>query len=150
MTRWITVGLLAAAALTALPTHAQPAIVEVPIGVRQFPPKAERGVMIMQVPPEVLVNGQVMRLSPGARIKGPGNLLVTSGSVMNQQLPVMFTRDPYGNVLELWILSEAEASAIKPATPSLGTVLFGTDSMSNTPRDDGKTPFHMLPKFPAQ
>jgi len=39
--------------------------------IRQFPANIQRGVMTVTAPPEVQINGTVMRLSPGVRIRGP-------------------------------------------------------------------------------
>ena len=77
--------------------------------VRPFPPKAERGVMQVTQPPELLINGKAERLSPGARIRGSNNMLVMSGALVGQNLVVKFVREPLGLVHEVWVLTEAEA-----------------------------------------
>lgn len=76
--------------------------------VRQFPAAALRGVMEVTQPPEILLNGQVQRLSPGARIKNTNNFNVLSGTLVGQQLLVNYTRDNLGLVHQVWILTPAE------------------------------------------
>ena len=85
--------------------------------VRPFPPQAERGVMQITQPPEMLLNGKPDRLSPGARIHGPDNMLRMSGTLMGQQAVVNFVREPAGQVHEVWILTEAEAAQKLPTKP---------------------------------
>ena len=85
--------------------------------LRPFPPKAERGVMQITQPPEMLLNGKPDRLSPGARIHGADNALRMSGTLMGQKAVVNFVREPAGQVHEVWILTEAEAAQKLPASP---------------------------------
>jgi hypothetical protein len=76
---------------------------------RPIPTNAERGTLVVTQPPNVLLNGHAERLSPGARIRGTNNLLVLSGTLVGQQLPVRYVREPQGGIHEVWILTEAEA-----------------------------------------
>jgi hypothetical protein len=85
--------------------------------VRPFPPQAERGVMQITQPPEMLLNGKPDRLSPGARIHGIDNMLRMSGTLMGQKAVVNFVREPAGQVHEVWILTEAEAAQKRPTKP---------------------------------
>ncbi len=110
---WLGHGLLACLGLTlgAASVWAQPA-------VRSFPPKTERGAMVITQPPELLLNGRVERFSPGARIRGPNNLLILSGTLVGQNLLVNYLRESHGLIHEVWILTEAEAALPLPkATP---------------------------------
>lgn len=84
--------------------------------VRPFPPKAERGVMLITQPPEILLNDKSDRLSPGARIRGTNNMLVMSGALIGQKLTVNYLREPNGQVHEVWVLTEAEAALKLPTT----------------------------------
>jgi hypothetical protein len=68
-------------------------------------------------PPEMLLNGKPDRLSPGARIHGPDNMLRMSGTLMGQKAVVNFVREPAGQVHEVWILTEAEAAQKLPTKP---------------------------------
>ncbi len=81
---------------------------------RPIPPNAQRGVLVVTQPPNIVLNGNPDRLSPGARIRGGNNLLVVSGSLVGQTLLVRYVREPQGQVHEVWILTEAEA---RQATP---------------------------------
>ena len=105
MNRCRTVWVACALVATALMASAQTPT------VRPFPPKAERGVMQITQPPELLINGKAERLSPGARIRGTNNMLVMSGALVGQSLPIKFVREPLGLVHEVWVLTEAEAQA---------------------------------------
>ena len=139
-------GWLLGTALSPLPLAAQ--IQERPEGVREFPRHALRGVLQVTAPPEVLLDGRPERLSPGVRIHSPQHLLVMSGALVGQALVVNYTREHTGLVQEVWLLSPAEAAVkAKRATPERN-FSFGSDVVP--PRDDGKTPFDQLPKFPNQ
>ncbi len=63
--RWLVVG---ASTLILLATGAAQAQV-----TRQFPPNALRGDLVVTTAPEVQINGQAARLSPGARIHNSTN-----------------------------------------------------------------------------
>ena len=81
---------------------------------RPFPAKAQRGVMVVVQPPELLINDRPERLSPGARIRGPNNMMVMSGALVGQKLLVHYVREPLGLIHEVWILTEAEAALELP------------------------------------
>lgn len=103
---------LLAAALTAasLPAAAQLQ--------RNFPATALRGELRVTQPPEVLVNNRPGQLAPGARIRGADNMLVLSGAVVGAPMLVHYTLDPSGLVLDVWVLTPAEAARKPwPATP---------------------------------
>ena len=96
------------ALLAALPAHAQ----------RVFQANALRGELVVTQPPEVLLNGKPARLTPGARIRNPLNMIQLSGSLLGQTLAVNYTLDGAGAVRDVWILTEAEkARSPWPATP---------------------------------
>ncbi|MDE2618466.1 MAG: hypothetical protein KGL73_15790 [Burkholderiales bacterium] len=80
--------------------------------------KAQRGVLRVVAPPDVLVDGQPARLAPGARIRDRNNLMVVSGALLGQDLVVRYTRDPLGLVHEVWVLTASEAAAGMPAQPA--------------------------------
>lgn len=86
--------------------------------VRQFPPQALRGTLQVVQPPDILLDGQATRLSPGARIRNTQNTLALSASLVGQTWVVNYTREPLGLVHEVWILTPAEAALPRPrATP---------------------------------
>ena len=86
---------------------------------RPFPATALRGQLTVTQPPAVMLNDQPARLAPGARIRGENNLLVLSGTLVNQPLVVNYTIDPYGLLLDVWVLTPAErAKQPWPRTPA--------------------------------
>ncbi len=117
--------------------------------VRQFPAAAKRAVLEVTQPPYVLLNGRTEQLSPGARIKGPGNLLVLSGGLVGQPVLVNYLRDPQGMIHEVWILNEQEARQQRSGMEAITNFIFESSS-DKPPTDDGKTPFDQLPRFPQQ
>ena len=114
--------------------------------VRQFPAAAKRGTLEVTQPPNIVINGVPERLSPGARIKNPNNMIVLSGSLMGQALLVNYLRDPQGQVHEVWLLSPAEAQQQRTGMEAVTNFVFGSDA-DKPKADDSKTPFDQLPKF---
>lgn len=114
--------------------------------LRQFPKAALRGMLEVTAPPQILINGQVARLSPGARIKGANNLLVMSGTLVGQAVLVNYVRDNQGMVHEVWILSAEEAQEKRAGMEPLRNFIFASEA-DKPPTDDGKTPFNQLPSF---
>jgi len=86
------------ACVVALPAQAQ----------RVFQSNALRGELVVTQPPQALLNGKPVRLSPGARIRNPQNMVQLSGSLLGQKLAVNYTLDPAGELRDVWILTEAE------------------------------------------
>ena len=117
--------------------------------VRQFPADVKRGLFVVTVPPNVQVDGAPARLSPGARIHGPNNMLVMSGALVGLTLPVNYQRDGLGQLTRVWILTAAEQDAQRVGIEP--TVNFTFGSAPAAPKtDDGKTPFDQLPKYQAK
>lgn len=86
------------ACFVALPAQAQ----------RVFQSNALRGELVVTQPPQALLNGKPVRLSPGARIRNPQNMVQLSGSLLGQKLAVNYTLDPAGELRDVWILTDAE------------------------------------------
>lgn len=84
----------------AFPAHAQ----------RVFQADALRGELVLTRPPEALLNGEPIRLAPGARIRNRSNMIQMSGSLLGQKLSVNYTRDSTGELFEVWILTDAESA----------------------------------------
>lgn len=81
--------------------------------IRQtIPGHAKLGVMQVTLPPEVLIDGKVDRLSPGARIRAENNMMVVSGALSGQSLLVAYVREPQGMLHDVWILNAAERAAV--------------------------------------
>jgi len=116
---------------------------------RAFPAQALRGKLVVQIPPEVLLDGKAERLSPGARIRDTRNMLAMSGALVGQTLVVNYLRDGAGLLHEVWILTPEEAAEKRAGakSDSLFNFIFASDAPA-TKRDDGKTPFNQLPVYP--
>ncbi len=106
MKRWIFPA--AALLLAAFAAQAQ-------VPLRMAPADVKPARLTVTAPPQISVNGQPDRLSPGARIRATNNMLVVSGSVVGQALPVVFRRDPMGLVHEVWVLTEEEYARVAPS-----------------------------------
>jgi hypothetical protein len=91
--------------------------------LREFPPAALRGTLVIAQPPLVLLDGKQDRLSPGARIFGPNNMLLMSGTVLGRELVVNYTREGAGMIHDVWILTpeEAKIKREKPRNVSQAT-----------------------------
>lgn len=81
--------------------------------LRKFPIDALRGELQITQPPEMLLNGRPVRLSPAARIRGEDNLIRMPASLAGQKALVHYTTDLEGQLREVWLLTEAERQ-VKP------------------------------------
>jgi hypothetical protein len=77
---------------------------------RVFPQTALRGELVITHPPEAMLNGNPVRLAPGARIRDARNAQVLSGTLVGAPLLVHYTVDPVGLVHDVWILRPEEAA----------------------------------------
>ena len=108
-----------------------------------------RGILQIVAPPSVLLDGHPDRLSPGVRIRSPYNMVLMSGALVGERMLVNFTRDSGGLIHEVWVLTPEEALLKRELATSPRNFQFSSEA-DKAPRDDGKTPFHMLPKYPQQ
>jgi hypothetical protein len=124
-------GRLAAALLTLLAVA--PAAAQAP---RNFPATALRGELVVEPHPQVRLNGQPARLAPGARIRDQRNLVQVSGTLAGAKLPVHYTLDTSGNLLDVWVLTPAElARRPWPATAAQARAWrFDPSTQTWTPR----------------
>jgi hypothetical protein len=111
--------------------------------VRGFPPNALRGTLVITAAPEITLDGKPDRLSPGARIRNPDNMLLLSGVLVGQELVVNYTRESAGMVHEVWILSPQEAQVKRKRAGSTSSFSFGSDP----PQVNLQVPFDQLPKY---
>jgi hypothetical protein len=124
-------------------------VAEAQMMVRQFPATVKRGVMTVGAPPEVSINGSVLRLAPGVRIRGPNNMLVHSGALIGQRMPVNYVLESHGLVRDIWILNAAEEAVQPKGWDTVTNFVFESDA--DKPKvDDGKTPYNQLPGFPKK
>ena len=101
---------------------------------RPIPKDVKFGWMVVIQPPEVTMDGEPDRLSPGSRIRHTNNLLVLSGTIVGQRVPVIYRRDTYGLIHEAWLLSPEEAARLDNSTGAAFTqalntllgIIFGT------------------------
>jgi hypothetical protein len=97
--------------------------------VRPMPGNAQRGLLEVTQPPNILINGQAQRLAPGARIRGANNLLVLSGSLVGQPaVLVRYTLDNLGQVHEVWVLTPDEARLERPSDAPISNIRFQSDA----------------------
>ena len=135
-------GLCISAATTAL----LPSVASAQMTVRQFPPAARRGTLQVITPPEILIDGNAERLSPGARIRGLNNMLVMSGQMVGVRVLVNYIRNPQGQIHDVWVLNDLEVQEKRAGSEPVTNFVFGSDA--DKPKvDDGKTPFDQLPKY---
>jgi hypothetical protein len=76
--------------------------------VREAPRDVKPGRLMVTAPPEITLNGKPERLSPGSRIRDLNNMLLLSGSIVGKELPVVYKRDSFGLVHEVWVLTPDE------------------------------------------
>jgi hypothetical protein len=77
--------------------------------IRRDPPKdVVLAKMTVELPPVIRIDGKPDRLSPGSRIRDTRNMLVLSGGLSGQTLPVVYKRDAAGLVHEVWLLTADE------------------------------------------
>ena len=92
--------------------------------VREAPKDVVHGYLTVTAPPQITLDGKSDRLSPGARIRGINNMLLLSGSVVGQKLPVVYRRDAAGLVHEVWVLTPEEDSKLAGTDSASGYQLF--------------------------
>ena len=111
----LTVGVLGLAHIASMAQSVTYSTMAAEPAVRPFPAAAVRASMVVTQPPEILIDGQPARLSPGARIRGANNMLVMSGSIVGKLYLVNLVREHTGLVHDVWILTPAEARLERPA-----------------------------------
>ena len=142
-------ALSTALAIASMAVQAQPQDEEASLLVKRDLPKAALlGRLLVQQPPEAMLNGQPTRLAPGVRIRDENNQIAMSGALMGQVFTVKYLLDSSGLVSQAWILTADEVWASRKSF-SLRNFLFGSDTATG-PVDDGKTPFDQLPRFSNQ
>jgi len=77
---------------------------------RPFPQNTKRGTMSPGNYPEIVIDGQLHRLSPGARIWNANNLIEMPAYLRGSDFTVNYTEDMQGAINRVWILSPQEAN----------------------------------------
>lgn len=85
---------------------------------RDAPRDVVIGKMTVVAPPVIQIDGKPDRLSPGSRIRDVRNMLVLSGSLAGQTVPVVYRREPMGQVHEVWLLTDEEYRKLGGKSPS--------------------------------
>lgn len=88
--------------------------------IREAPKDVQPGIIAVDAPPVIVVDGKEDRLSPGARIRDFNNMLVLSSALAGQTVYTVYRRDAAGLVHEVWLLTRDEYKALggKVAGPS--------------------------------
>lgn len=123
--------LCAAALLAATATAAGTALAQgLPSAeTRNFPPNAQFGELQVSNFPEVTLNGETIRTTPGFRLFSPERTLVFASNYQDQKLTVGYVIEPQTQWLHTaWILTPAEVEKYKPMStkPGLLRGLFGS------------------------
>ena len=83
---------------------------------RTIPKEARRGEITHVMENIVTVNGQRMRLAPGAQIHAQNNLTIVPTQIPRNSL-VDYTLDRNGDLFKVWILTRDEAARPNPNSP---------------------------------
>jgi hypothetical protein len=86
---------------------------------RTIPKQALRGELTHVTQNIVSVNGQTMRLAPGAQIYAQNNLTIVPTEVPPNSI-VDYTLDRDGQIFKVWILTPQEAAQPNPNSPNGG------------------------------
>lgn len=84
---------------------------------RRFPRNALRGEIVFTNHPEVTLNRQPARLSPGARVRDTANMNALPAALAGHRAVVNYRVDSMGLVAEVWILTAPEIARVWPRTP---------------------------------
>ncbi len=96
-----------------LPALAQPA--PAAAGTRTFPANALRGKLVIGTMPEVTLNDQAMRTTPGFRLFGSDGKLLMAHHFAGQSLLVNYVIEPSTQWLpQAWVLTPEEAALKRP------------------------------------
>ncbi|MEG1733735.1 MAG: hypothetical protein RR283_01760 [Comamonas sp.] len=123
--RLLAAGLLAAAATGSLTAMAQGLPSNEP---RNFPPTALFGELTVTNFPEVAINGQAVRTTPGFRLFSQERTIVFAHNYAGQKMLVGYVIEPQTLGLHTaWILTPAEIEKYKPIQPKTGLMrIFGS------------------------
>ena len=94
-------SLIAAAALGIGSADAQQRMIPIPL-------KAKRADITFNGTPDILVDGKVARMAPGARITNRNNMLVLPGTLKGVATTKYTLEETTGLVMQVWLLTEQE------------------------------------------
>lgn len=81
---------------------------------RSFPANIKRGTVSGSTYPQILIDGQIQRLSAGSQIRGRQNTIIMPSSLVNHVFTVNYTIDSQGYVDRAWILTNEELAQSPP------------------------------------
>ena len=87
--------------------------------LRRFPPKTRVGKFALLSFPQAMLDGRQVQLAPGVRILSVDNTLVVP-STLSGERTVRYRLDPLGQMIQIWLLTPAEADAAS-REPGSGT-----------------------------
>ena len=103
-------AILATLTLTLAGLQAPAAMAQTPGAyLRQFPANAQRASMVVTQAPELLLNDQPERLSPGSRIRDTDNRVLQAANLTGGRYLVNYVREFTGLIRDVWILTPDEA-----------------------------------------
>ena len=82
---------------------------------RSFPPDVKRGKMSPADYPGIVIDGTLLRLSPGAQIRDQRNMIQMPGGLAAGEYLVNYTQDVRGQIHRIWMLTPSEAAVDLPA-----------------------------------
>jgi hypothetical protein len=82
---------------------------------RIFPATAKRGVLSLTDYPNVALDGQQRRLSPGAWIRNQNNVSEVPVMLRGREFLVNYTENQEGHIDRVWILTDEESQKPAPA-----------------------------------
>ncbi len=95
------------AAIVAIAAHAPAALAQ---PARSIPENAEIGRLTLGVFPDATLDGKPVRLGAGARIRDQANIIQVPSTVTGEK-KIAFSRGTMGEIVQVWILSDAEFKA---------------------------------------
>lgn len=79
-----------------------------------IPPKAKRADITFNGTPDILVDGKLARLAPGARITDRNNMLVLPGGLKGVAKTKFTVEETTGLVMLVWLLTDQEIATPDP------------------------------------
>lgn len=99
--------------LTAMAGMSFPGFAQIP-DVRNFPANTKRGVLNMSQYPDVLIDGKPRNTAPGLRIYDDQNMFMLPTQVTGNYIIINYLEDNFGEVIKIWILTDAERKIVLP------------------------------------
>jgi hypothetical protein len=95
---------------------AQSADPAIELALKRLPDRARTGklaILTIDVFPQAKLDSKEVYLAPGTRLFSTTNLIILPMSIQNSPQPVVYRQDTLGQLIEAWILTDEEISALK-------------------------------------